>query len=303
MVVEIRSLHKSDPARVPGARMDIVGIRIATLSENTAGQPDVLAEWGLSFLIEADNASVLLDAGASISIGQNADRLGIDLKKIDKIVLSHGHFDHTGGLPVLLNKIRREVQVVAHPDIWQPKYMRREGKPDRFIGIASQREELESLGARFVLTREPVKLSENIMTTGEVPMTTDFEHIDTGLYIKTPGGWEADRVLDDLAILIKTASGLVVVLGCAHRGMINTLRRAREVAGVQKIHMVLGGCHLKDAKDEQIWQAISALNEMGVQKLGVSHCTGMRALLLLAQTYGDDFIFNNTGNIIKLEQP
>ncbi|MBP1707385.1 MAG: metal-dependent hydrolase, beta-lactamase superfamily, partial [Chloroflexi bacterium] len=79
-----------------------MGVRITTLSENTAGQPDVLAEWGLSFLIEADNASVLLDAGASISIGQNADRLGIDLKKIDKIVLSHGHFDHTGGLPVLL---------------------------------------------------------------------------------------------------------------------------------------------------------------------------------------------------------
>jgi 7,8-dihydropterin-6-yl-methyl-4-(beta-D-ribofuranosyl)aminobenzene 5'-phosphate synthase len=278
-----------------------MGISITTLCENTAGQPDVLAEWGLGVLIETDDTCILLDAGASISIGQNSDRLGVDLRKIDKIVLSHGHFDHTGGLPVLLNKVKKEVEIIAHPDIWEPKYHRREGKPDRYIGIPYQRRELESLGARFVLTPEPVKLSENMMTTGEVPLATDFEQIDSGLYIKTPDGWAPDQVLDDLAILIKTESGLVVVLGCAHRGMINTLYRAREVAGVKKIHMVLGGCHLKDSTDEQIWQAISALNEMGVQKLGVSHCTGMRATLLLAQTYGDDFIFNNTGNIIKLE--
>jgi 7,8-dihydropterin-6-yl-methyl-4-(beta-D-ribofuranosyl)aminobenzene 5'-phosphate synthase len=285
---------------VHGVRMGAMGIRITTLSENTAGQPDILAEWGLSLLIETDGGSILLDAGASTSVVQNADRLGIDLKKIGKIVLSHGHFDHTGGLRVLLSKIQREVEVIAHPDIWEPKYNRREGKPDRYIGIPYQPRELEGLGARFILTPGPVKLSENIMTTGEVPQATDFEQIDSSLYVKTADGWEADKVLDDLAVLIKTESGLVVVLGCAHRGMINTLYHAREVTGVKKIHMVLGGSHLKDATDEQIWQAISALNEMGVEKLGVSHCTGMRATLLLAQTYGDDFIFNNTGNIINL---
>ena len=118
--------------------------------------------------------------------------------------------------------------------------------------------------------------------------------------MKTADGWEPDPVLDDQALIIKTPQGLVVVLGCAHRGMINTLYHAREITGIQKIHMVLGGCHLKDATDEQIWQTISALNEMGVQKLAVSHCTGMRATLMLAQTYGEDFIFNNTGNIIEV---
>ena len=277
-----------------------MGIRITTLSENTAGLPDVLAEWGLSILVETDDRSILLDAGASISIGQNADLLGIDLRKIDKIVLSHGHFDHTGGLNLLLRKMRREVEVIAHPDIWAPKYNRKEGKPEKHIAIPYQQRELESLGAWFTLSKGPVTLSEGVMTTGEVPMVTDFERIDSSLFVKTGSGWEPDALMDDQALVIKTHAGLVVVLGCAHRGMINTLYQAREISGIKKVHMVLGGCHLKDATDEQIWQTISCLNEIGVQKLGVSHCTGMKATLLLAQTYGDDFIFNNTGSIINL---
>ncbi len=275
-------------------------IRITTLSENTAGRPDVLSEWGLSILIETGETGVLLDAGASISIAQNIDLLGVDLRKINKIVLSHGHFDHTGGLPMLLGKMKHEVEIIAHPDIFAIKYNRRENKPDRYIGMPYQRQLLESLGARFTFSRNPVSLTDSIMTTGEIPMTVDFEKIDSHLFVKTEEGWKPDPLLDDLALLVKSLSGLIVILGCAHRGIINTLNQARKVAGINKIQMVLGGSHLVDAADEQIWQTISSLNEMGVKKLGVSHCTGMRATLLLAQTYGDDFIFNNTGNIIRL---
>jgi len=277
-----------------------MGIRIITLSENTSGRPDVLSEWGLSILVETGETGILLDAGASISIGQNTDSLGIDLRKISKIVLSHGHFDHTGGLQLLLSKMKREVEIVAHPDIFASKYHHKENKPDRYIGLPYQRQVLESLGARFNFSRGPVSLTDNIMTTGEIPMITDFEKIDVDLFIKTEEGWKPDPLLDDQALLVKAQSGLVVVLGCAHRGMINTLYQARKVAGMNKIQMVLGGSHLISAADEQVWQTISSLNEMGVKKLGVSHCTGMRATLLLAQTYGEDFIFNSTGNIINL---
>jgi len=275
-------------------------LRIITLSENTAGKTDVLAEWGLCLLIEADGQNILLDTGAGISASRNADLLGIDLQQIDKIVLSHGHFDHTGGLQMLLGKMQREVEIIAHPDIFAPKYNRPKGKPERYIGVPYQQSLLESLGARFKLNTGPVKLSENIMTTGEIRMVTDFESVDRGLFIKTGDGWQPDTVPDDLALTINTPAGLVVVLGCAHRGMINTLYMARELTGIDKVYMVVGGCHLKDASEEQIWQTISALNEMGVKKLAVSHCTGMRATLLLAQTYGDDFIFNFTGNIIDV---
>jgi 7,8-dihydropterin-6-yl-methyl-4-(beta-D-ribofuranosyl)aminobenzene 5'-phosphate synthase len=278
-----------------------MGIKITTLSENTAGQPDLLAEWGLSFYIQVDEMNILMDAGESISIGQNADKLGIDLQKIDKIVLSHGHYDHTGGLRLLLTKIRREVDVIAHPDIWKPKYARYKSKPDKYIGVPYMQRELESLGARFILTIEPYKVTDNILTTGEIPMVTDFEKIESSLFVKTSKGWETDTLLDDLALLIKSEQGLIVVLGCAHRGMINTLYRSREVSGIEKINMILGGCHLKDAKEEQIWKTISALNEMGVQKLGVSHCTGMRAAMMMANTFGNKFVFINTGSIITLD--
>lgn len=277
-----------------------MGIRIITLSENTAGQPDLLAEWGLSLFIQDGEKNILMDTGESISIFQNADKLGIDLQKIDVIVLSHGHFDHTGGLRMLLTKIKKEIDIIAHPDIWQTKYVRLKNKADRYVGIPYVRSELESLGARFILTSEPCKVSDNILTTGEIPLVTDFEKIEPSLYVNTPEGWKPDLVPDDLALLIKTEQGLSIALGCAHRGMINTLYHARQITGVNKINLVLGGCHLKDATEEQIWQTISALNEIGVQKLALSHCTGIRAILLMSQTYGGNFIFNNAGSIINL---
>jgi 7,8-dihydropterin-6-yl-methyl-4-(beta-D-ribofuranosyl)aminobenzene 5'-phosphate synthase len=275
--------------------------RIITLSENSVAVPYVMAEWGLSILVESPEGSILLDAGASTSVVHNADILGIDLCKIERIVLSHGHFDHTGGLRTLLTKMKRQVEIIAHPDILAPKYKRSEGKPDRYIGLLYQLQELESLGARFNFSRESQRLTRNILSTGEIPLETDFEQIEPGFFVKTADGWQPDSLADDQALVIETPQGLVMVLGCAHRGIINTLKQACKITGNSKIHLVLGGCHLKDASDEQVWQTISSLNEMGVHKLGVSHCTGMRATLMLAQTYGDDFIFNSTGNIIELD--
>jgi 7,8-dihydropterin-6-yl-methyl-4-(beta-D-ribofuranosyl)aminobenzene 5'-phosphate synthase len=277
-----------------------MAIRITTLSENTAGQFDVMAEWGLSILIEVDGLNILLDSGKSGAVCQNAEAMSIDPGKIDKIVLSHGHFDHTGGLQALLGKIKKEVEVIAHPDVWAPKYHRCENKPDRYIGIPFQIRTLESLGARFTLERGPVKISKSMMTTGEIPMETDFEIIDPGMYLWTPAGWEQDQLADDQALVIDAKQGLVVILGCAHRGIINTLYHARRITGKKKIYMVLGGCHLMGASDERIWQTISALNEMEVRKLAVSHCTGMHASMILSQTFGESFTFNNSGTIIDL---
>jgi 7,8-dihydropterin-6-yl-methyl-4-(beta-D-ribofuranosyl)aminobenzene 5'-phosphate synthase len=279
-----------------------MSIKITTLSENTAGQPDVLAEWGLSVLVETDKGNVLLDAGNSLSVVNNIDCLDIDIAKIDKIVLSHGHFDHTGGLRDLLKKLKRELEIICHPDVWNAKYSRKENKPDRYIGIPYNLNELESLGARFILTTEPFRINEIITTTGEIPAVTDFESMDPSLFIKTDEGWKPDPVMDDLALVVETASGLLVILGCAHRGMINTLYHVKELKPDKKIYMVMGGCHLKDATDEVIWQSISSLNELGVKKLALSHCTGMHASMILAQTFGEDFIFNHTGNIINLPE-
>jgi len=275
-------------------------LRITTLSENTANMGDFLAEWGLSFLVETEKETILFDTGKSITTSHNARALGIDLSRVDKIVLSHGHSDHSGGLRQVLRVMRKKVEVIAHPDVWANKYSRRQGKRDRFSGIPFQWQELESLGASFTMATEPVKITDNIMTTGEVPMVTEYEEIDPALFVKTNAGWQPDKLLDDLALIINTEKGLIVVLGCAHRGVINTLYHARQLAGTKQIYAVLGGAHLTSASEERVRLTIAALKELGVQRLGLCHCTGLPATSLLAQEFGDRFFFNNTGTITEL---
>jgi 7,8-dihydropterin-6-yl-methyl-4-(beta-D-ribofuranosyl)aminobenzene 5'-phosphate synthase len=275
-----------------------MGIRITTLSENTASIGDFLAEWGLSILVETDKTKVLLDTGKGCSSVYNADTLGIDLRAIDKIVLSHGHFDHTGGLREILRRMRKKVEIIAHPDIWQPKYSRRE--EGRYIGIPFQRSELESLGAMFVLSEKPAKIDDSIMTTGEVPMVTSFEEIDSVLLVKKDSVLQPDPVMDDQALIVKTTVGLVVILGCAHRGMINTLYHARQLTGENKIYAVMGGSHLMDASEKRLWQTIAALRNLGVQRLGLCHCTDLRAISLLAQEFGEALFFSKAGTVIEI---
>ncbi|MFC1992341.1 MBL fold metallo-hydrolase [Chloroflexota bacterium] len=276
-------------------------IRITTLSENTAGLgAPVLGEWGFSVLIETDGMNVLLDTGQGMAVANNADVLGVDLSKVDKIVLSHGHFDHTGGLRNVLRKMKKEVEIIAHPDIWASKYVRRHGQPERYIGIPFDRRELESLGAKFNLATKPVKINDSIMTTGEVPMATKFEEIDPGLFVKENDDWQPDKLLDDLSLIINTELGLVVILGCAHRGAINIIYHAQQLTGVKSIYMVLGGAHLIQASRERVWATIAALKELEVEKLGLSHCTSLPASSIMAQEFGESFFFNNVGTRLEL---
>ncbi len=277
--------------------------RLTTLSENTAfARPrGLLAEWGLSVLVETEDQNVLLDAGASISAARNGFLLGVDWQRIDTLVLSHGHYDHTGGLREVMSRINKRVKVVAHPDVFDAKYIQiSQEETPVYIGIPFHRAELESLGADFHLTAEPVWLADNVVTSGEIPMITDYETIDPGLCTRRNGELVPDPVADDQALFIKTDKGLAVVLGCAHHGIINTLRHAREVTGVKEVHTVIGGTHLIRASEMQMEMTMAELKEIGIERLGVSHCTGMGAAVRLAQDFGQKFFFNNTGISITL---
>ncbi len=277
-----------------------MGLRITTLSENTASIGEFLAEWGLSILVETEKTRVLLDTGQGHSSVHNADVLGIDLHNIDKIVLSHGHFDHTGGLREILRRMRKKVDVIAHPDVWGLKYSRRKGEPVHYIGIPYRQCELESLGASFVLSPKPVKIDDSIMTTGEIPMAVSFEEVDPALLVKEGPGLQPDEVMDDQALVVRTAAGLVVVLGCAHRGMINTLNHAKRLTGEENIYAVVGGSHLISASEERLWQTVDALREFGIQRLGLCHCTDMKAARLLSQEFGEVFFFNKAGSVVEM---
>jgi len=200
----------------------------------------------------------------------------------------------------VLRKINKEVEIIAHPDIWAAKYGRRPGHEARYAGIPFQRRELENLGARFTLTTEPVKITEAVTTTGEIPMVTGYEELNQTLVVKEEDGYRTDLLLDDQAIIINTGQGLVVVLGCAHRGIINTIYHAQNITGEKKINMVLGGCHLIGATEERIRSTIGALKELGVERIGVSHCTGMDAAVVMAQEFGENFFFNNAGTRVEI---
>jgi 7,8-dihydropterin-6-yl-methyl-4-(beta-D-ribofuranosyl)aminobenzene 5'-phosphate synthase len=275
--------------------------RITTLAENTAGVPQSFAEWGFSALIEADGKSILMDTGRGHAIMHNAELLDVDLKKTDVIVLSHGHSDHTGGLQRVLKSIGREVSVIGAPEIWGQKYSTRGTTTPKYIGIPYQRAELESLGARFNLSKEPVKLSKNVMTTGEVPVVTDFEKVGGNtLLVRVDNDYQLDQFPDDRALIVTTEAGLVVILGCAHRCLINTLYHAQNLTGIKRIHTVIGGCHLIDASEERIMKTIAALKDLDVQNVGVSHCTGLKAGAIMAAELGSRFFFNTAGSVVTV---
>ena len=303
--------------------LDKAKLRLVTLSENTAKWLWLLGEWGWSILVEADGLRLLFDTGLSFSTVHNADAMGVDLATVDKMALSHGHVDHTGGLRDVLERMRLTVghsnflemrhggiEVIAHPEVWGPKFIKHPGEEEySFRGIPFQKKELEERqGACFVESREPVWITDDVVWSGEIPMLNDYEKIVGICYLQEEGkhvgggaGFVPDPLPDDAALYIKTDLGLVIVLGCAHRGIINTIHHAQALTGMEKVHMVVGGTHLIKASDYQMESTVRELKKMAVDRVGVSHCTGLESSLKLAAGLGMDvFFFNNAGNVITL---
>lgn len=279
---------------------DWLEIKLSTLSENASSKPGFAAEWGLSIFVQTDAENILFDTGAGFIALHNADKLGIQLQQANHIVLSHAHADHTGGLRDALRRTGK-IDIVAHPAIWELKYTKR---PDEdtaaYIGVPYVKDELELFGANFILSPKPIQLTENIWTTGEIPMVTDFEFIESIFYVKENGILREDTIPDDLALILKTDKGLVIVLGCGHRGIINTIYHAQRITAEERIHTIVGGTHLFPKSEEQQEKALKELKRIGVQKIGVSHCTGFDASMKLSKLFGDKFFFNHAGTVYRM---
>ena len=280
-----------------------MNVKITTLCENTVGAVDgrlrLLAQWGFSALVEVNNEKVLFDTGVGMSTIMNALHLQADLRGVRKIVLSHGHIDHTGGLKDVLTYLD-SAEVYAHPDGFKSKYRVKKGEKPEYIGMPFKREYLESLGAKFVLSEEPVQIGKNMLTTGQVNRVTEFESVSKNFRIKEDGEFVHDDIPDDQSLVIKTPKGLVVVLGCAHSGIINTLVHVREITGESRFHSVIGGTHLIGAKSDRLNKTVEELKSFNIEKIGVSHCTGMPAMVALSQEFKDKMFANNSGSVIEI---
>ena len=276
--------------------------RITILCENLVGELVGSGEHGFSAYIETDQGNYLFDTGRGHSIVGNALALNKDLRTIQKIFLSHGHYDHTGGLPEVL-ELRGKVDVHAHPHVFLDRIavLEENGKEiKRFVGIPYKAAYLESLGANFVFNKDFVEVEKGIFLTGEVPRNTSFEKPDPRLLSEIDGRVNQDIFLDDQSLILDTDKGLVVILGCAHSGVINIIQHVINKTGKDKFHAILGGTHLDFLTHEQLEGSIKSLKEMVIGAIGVSHCTGMKAAFRLHQEFGDRFLYGCVGSVLEV---
>lgn len=274
-------------------------VRLRILCENTVGKATgCIGEHGFACLVETPEGRFLFDTGQGLGLLHNARVLGEDLGRLDGVLLSHGHFDHAGGLAGLLES-HGPRDIWAHPDVFTPRWWA--GKYEqRFNGMADSREKLEGLGARFILSTRWTEPAPGVALSGEIPRIED-EATDSNLVVRLPnrGGFLQDTFPDDQYLALDADQGLVLVLGCAHAGLSNILHHACRTTGRDRIHAVIDGTHLGTATEEQFARAVSALRRYGVRRIGAAHCTGLARCARLLGEFPEQMFFANVGTLLE----
>ncbi|MBN1456287.1 MAG: iron-sulfur cluster assembly scaffold protein [Sedimentisphaerales bacterium] len=270
-------------------------IKITVLVDDN-GTGDLQLEHGLSFWVEYGGKRVLFDTGQSDVVVKNAEMLDIDLAVTDAIVISHGHYDHTGGLAAVLD-IASKAKLYLHPSAIKPKFSKRDYGTES-IGMPNSA--LKAIGNRKVIwTEMPTEVLPRFFVTSRIPRVTDFESGE-GYFFSDKNCRQADKFPDDQAIFFDSPKGVVVLLGCAHSGAANTLHYIAKLSGKPRIYAVIGGMHLLRACPERIERTIDALKQYGVQKIGAAHCTGSKPIEKFKNAFSEQCFTCSAGMQIEL---
>ena len=284
-------------------------LKVYTLAEDYAGYNSLFwAQHGISFLVEVRindiKRRILFDtASYAEPVLFNMKLLNIDPKTIDMIILSHSHFDHTGGLLGIMKRINKEIPIFAHPNIFkasfaiEPEFMYAGIPPLR----GGSKEEIERLGGIWILSKDPIHLMPGAFTLGEITKEekAEFERkVTIGLYRLEEGRVVPDDVEDEIGLAVNTKKGLVIIAGCSHPGIVSMVQKAIKISGINQVYAAIGGFHLIDAEDKRIRHTASALKEIGIKKVYTGHCTGFRAEKVFADEFGRDFERLHSGKIM-----
>ena len=275
-------------------------LKITTLIENNPGTDKRLVyEHGLSLYIEFDNKKILFDTGQTGMFLRNAKLMDISMDKLDHIILSHGHYDHSGGMPRLMEIMKPDIPVITGEGFFTPKIKKLDEGGWKPNGNPFEAHDLKDRHINVTtITEDVTELTDKILIFKNFHRSNDFESIDPHFHVRTDNGPVLDDFRDEIALGLKTEQGLVVIVGCSHRGIINILTSIQQFTGL-KLRAVIGGTHLVHATQERIDRTLEALDQMDLEKVAVSHCTG-EAVPQVRDHFKEKFIFNCTGNIIEM---
>ncbi len=284
-------------------------LKITVLMEDCAGfDTGLLSQHGISMLLEANarrnRKKVLFDSGQSAStLLHNMRLLGIRPADLDMIVLSHCHYDHTGGLAGILREGGfARIPVIAHPAVFRPNFSVRPVFRSVGMGPENSREAVERAGGEMILAAEPLPLLPGTLTSGEISERVDYEKTPTLSLLTIEGGkTRPDPMIDDLSLYFILPDGLVIVTGCAHAGIVSIIEKAVKLTGVDRIAAVIGGFHLVDAEEKRIDNTVETLANMQDALIYTGHCTGLKAEARLLNRL--DKRFRKLCSGLKIELP